>query len=100
MRKKAKGATRSKIPTFTRGGGPDLEFAMDSKGYDGAALATRSRRGNFTPAGCNFGTRHVPVGHLWGGGCKVGTRHVPEWNTRVGRNVGRRDTRVNPGETM
>jgi hypothetical protein len=54
MRKKAKGATRSKIPTFTRGGGPDLEFAMDSKGYDGAALATRSRRGNFTPRRVQF----------------------------------------------
>jgi len=31
MRKKAKGATRSKMATLTRGGGPDLEFAMDSK---------------------------------------------------------------------
>ena len=28
--------------------------------WDGAALATRFRRGNFTPAGCNLGTRHVP----------------------------------------
>jgi hypothetical protein len=31
MRKKAKGATRSKMATLTWGGGPDLEFAMDSK---------------------------------------------------------------------
>jgi hypothetical protein len=29
--KKAKGATRSKMATLTRGGGPDLEFVMDSK---------------------------------------------------------------------
>ena len=31
MRNKAKGATRSKIATLMRGGGPDLEFAMDYK---------------------------------------------------------------------
>ena len=31
MRKKAKDATRSKMATLTRGVGPDLEFAMDSK---------------------------------------------------------------------
>jgi len=100
MRKKAKGATRSKMATLTRAGG---RFRVRD-GFQGVRTGRHSRRvpgaATLHPQGAILERDTFQTGTFRAGGCRIGTRHVPVGNIRVSDNGNDREVALSHFHTF